>query len=256
MGFVFLGLHKSTASRIVFRVSKELATRLPVFPVESTVLNRMKSDFFSIAGFPNVVGAVDGTHVKIQAPSADEHLYVNRKGYHSIHVQMICDANLSIINCVARWPGSSHDSRILRQSVVHEAFEGGAIPGILLGDSGYQLKPWLLTPFINPTNEAHTRYNNAHTKSRNLIERCFGVLKRRFHCLHGELRMVPERACNIICAAVVLHNIARELALPDVEGPNSVAVYEEEEVPEQAGVDQDGSGRYIRQMIVENCFSK
>ena len=34
-----------------------------------------------------------------------------------------------------------------------------------------------------------------------------GMLKARFQCLH-RLRVSPERACNIIVACVILHNIA------------------------------------------------
>ena len=33
-----------------------------------------------------------------------------RKHFHSINSQIICDANLFLINVVARWPGSTHDS--------------------------------------------------------------------------------------------------------------------------------------------------
>lgn len=138
-----------------------------------------------------------------------EPLFVNRKGYHSINVQAICDAKIRLLNCVARWPGSTHDSRILVNSQIHDAFERGELQGVLLGDSGYPLKPWLLTPFLNPVSVSQARYNTAHAKTRNVIERCFGVLKRRFHCLHAELKMKPERVCNIICACVVLHNMAR-----------------------------------------------
>lgn len=48
--------------------------------------------FHEIAGFSNVIGAVDGTHVKIKSPFSDEHLYVNRKNhnYHSVNPQVFC----------------------------------------------------------------------------------------------------------------------------------------------------------------------
>lgn len=38
-------------------------------------------------GFPKVIGAIDGTHVKI-APKKNPESYVNRKGYHSIQLQV------------------------------------------------------------------------------------------------------------------------------------------------------------------------
>ena len=40
------------------------------------------------AGFPNVIGCIDGTQVKIQAPSENEEEFLNRKGFHSINVQV------------------------------------------------------------------------------------------------------------------------------------------------------------------------
>jgi len=63
---------------------------------------KTKQQFYSMAGFPNVIGCIDCTHVKVIAPSRNEYEYVNRKGYHSINVQLICDADLKILNCVVK----------------------------------------------------------------------------------------------------------------------------------------------------------
>jgi len=54
-------------------------------------------------------------------------------------------------------------------------------------------------------------YNSAHARTRNVVERCFGVLKSRFRCLDhsgGTLLYTPERACCIVTAVCVLHNFA------------------------------------------------
>ncbi len=77
-----IGVHKSTASRIIHRVSCVLSGRLPLYLTDVSTLNKVKVDFFDIAGFPNVIGAIDGTHIRIQALSTHEPLFVNRKGYH------------------------------------------------------------------------------------------------------------------------------------------------------------------------------
>ena len=45
-------------------------------------------------------------------------------------------------------------------------------------------------------------------KMRVLIEQTFGRWKRRFHCLHGEIMMAPDKVCTIILACAVLHNMA------------------------------------------------
>jgi len=50
--------------------------------------DRQKMKFYQKAGFPNVVGCINGTHVKIQAPSVNKHEYINRKNQHSVNVQV------------------------------------------------------------------------------------------------------------------------------------------------------------------------
>lgn len=90
----------------------------------------------------------------------------------------------------------------------------------LIGDSGYPLQPWLMTPFNNPQrNTPESRYNEAHVQARNCIERCNGVLKSRFRCLLKErvLRYSPERVGKIVNACAIMHNIciAANLELDD-----------------------------------------
>lgn len=49
------------------------------------------------------------------------------------------------------------------------------------------------------------------------MERGIGQLKRRFHVLHGEIRLAPEKAAKVILACGILHNICkiRNIALED-----------------------------------------
>lgn len=44
---------------------------------------------FEVAsGFPKTIGAIDGTHIRINAPKKNPTDYINRKGYHSIQLQV------------------------------------------------------------------------------------------------------------------------------------------------------------------------
>ena len=47
-------------------------------PTQQELINVM-GGFHEIAGCPNVIGAIDGTHIRIQSTPNDEHLFVNRK---------------------------------------------------------------------------------------------------------------------------------------------------------------------------------
>ncbi|XP_049430488.1 putative nuclease HARBI1 [Epinephelus fuscoguttatus] len=156
---------------------------------------------------------------------------------------------MTIIDLVARWPGSTHDARILRESALYQDFEAGRVTGLLLGDSGYPLKRWLMTPLIAPRTAQEHNYNMKHASTRNIVERCIGVLKRRFHCLHGEMRMHPERVCVVIAAAAVLHNICIKKRIPLPRQEDVVPEVDENPAP---AIPEDISGRLARNHIINN----
>ena len=171
------------------------------------------TDFYKIAGMPRVIGAVDGSLIPIRAPHDQEHLYVCHKGFHAINTMAVCNAHLSFSNLVCRWHGSVHDSAIFNTSMLHAHLEGeGEENGWLLGDRGYGIQPYLLTPFRpdSVSTQPQRRYQRAHVKTRNTIERAFGLWKARFRCLDasgGALQFKPSRCCTIITATAVLHNV-------------------------------------------------
>ena len=113
---------------------------------------KTKREFHALRGFPNVLGAIDCTHIEILAPEKQiEADYVNRKGRHSINVQAVCNARLEFINVFAAFPGRVHDSFIWNQSQIKLRLNEGQTNGWLLGNSGYPLERHLMTP-ISTTN--------------------------------------------------------------------------------------------------------
>uniref|UniRef100_A0AAY4B9B9 Putative nuclease HARBI1 n=1 Tax=Denticeps clupeoides TaxID=299321 RepID=A0AAY4B9B9_9TELE len=166
------------------------------FPGHRTT-RHLKEAFHRIAGirFPGVIGCIDGTYIPIIAPSINEGDYVNKRSVHSINVD---DAEYMISNVEAKWPGSVHDSQIFGESTLSERVARGE----------FIYSTWhLLTPYPDPEPGPQQCYNVAHCKTLARVEMTIGILKARFQCLRM-LRVTPERACDIIVACVVLHNIA------------------------------------------------
>ena len=247
-------VHQSTVCRIVKRVSVPLArkkNRFIKFPQGRNVQVAMQT-FHDIAAFPQVVSSIDCTHVRISNPGGEDALrFINRKGYHSINCQMTCTADLCFTSVVARWPGSAHDSRIFRESNLCTKFEQGQLEGLLLGDAGYPLLAFLMTPVNNPVTEPQRRYNRAHVLTRNTIERAFGVFKRRFAALHFGLRLKMETVFAVIVAVSVLHNIAifRNDIIENMNVPENIDE-QNEDLPNNNQVNIRGN--LVRQRIIQS----
>lgn len=212
------GVNQSTICRTVHKVSRaiaKLSSHYIKMPPESEISSCMAS-FYKLKKMPQVIGCIDGTHIPIIYPGGDNaELYRNRKGYFSINVQAICDSNSKFINLVARWHGSAHDQTIFNFSSIKQRFENNEFNGgILLGDSGYGCKRYLLTPYRNPNTLAQKRYNKAHCGTRVCIETTFGRWKKRFPILFNKSRIDIQNLLTIIVSTAILHNIAIELNDP------------------------------------------
>nr|CAI5836247.1 unnamed protein product [Callosobruchus analis] len=171
-----------------------------------------------------------GNHIAIISPPRDHPIYpagpyYNRKGYYSINVQLIVNAEGKILNVNARYPGSVHDSAVWQMSTINTFLGRNHLQENLyyhlIGDEGYPLTPWLLTQYAgNVTNNTpQGRYNSHLRRARNSVEKVNGILKGRFRCIlkHRTLNYDPIKSGKIINTCVVLHNVARHfnVAPPD-----------------------------------------
>lgn len=69
------------------------------FPQTLIEREQTKTRFFNQYHLPGCLGIIDGTHIALSAVTNDiEHAYVNRKGFHSINVQIVCDDRMLITN--------------------------------------------------------------------------------------------------------------------------------------------------------------
>ena len=141
-----LDIDQSTVvSRVVYSFCKSILLkkdRFVRFPFTVAEKNENKLKFYQMGSFPACILRIDGFHGNICTPFENENYFFNRKGFHSINVQAMTDANYKFANIVARWHGSTHDSFIFRTSDVHDYLRDNHTTlehGVVLGDSGYSL---------------------------------------------------------------------------------------------------------------------
>ncbi|XP_023934425.2 putative nuclease HARBI1 [Bicyclus anynana] len=224
------GMSQATVSRVCKQVALALVAKRAEWihmPHSEIEQDNVIAGFFSICGFRQVIGAIDCTHIRILKVGGNVgQYYINRKGYSSINVQVVSNANLEIMDIVARWCGSTHDSRIFNESPLKQRFEQSEFKGRLLGDSGFACTSYLFTPISQPNTEKEEMYNIAHSKTHNTVERCIKVWKQRFKSLLQGFKTKLDNTKVYIVALAILHNIAiqRQEQLDDVEEHDEVPV--------------------------------
>lgn len=251
----FHGVHKSTISRVIHGTTNDICNLRSQMIRRFDAISTTQSAFYGRTGFPEVTGCVDGSQIKISRPSVDNaDDFLNRKGFYSINCQFACDDQMRIIDVVARWPGSVHDARIFENSVLKFDMENSPTPGVLLGDNGYPCRRYIMTPLLNPMTRQQKLFNVRHKRTRITVERLFGILKRRFLCLHFGLRFSPERCCRVIIATSIIHNFI--LLFKDDESDSDVESEPNESEMEQSSphIIDESIGSRIRQNFIDRHF--
>lgn len=162
-------------------------------------------------GISAVIGAIDGCHIPIMQPHKNAIDYYNRKGFHSVILQGVCDNKKKFIDVHIGVPGRIHDARVFRnsplfQNIMHHNL---IAPNThLIGDCAYPLSTFLIVPFKNNGHLTieQIRYNQRLSSIRSIIERAFGLLKGKFRKLKY-LEMYNLSMINYaIASACILHN--------------------------------------------------
>ncbi|XP_052761883.1 putative nuclease HARBI1 [Mya arenaria] len=90
-----MGRDKATVCRVVKHVTEglvEMKDRFIRWPTRMDTRRNIMAGFADVAGIPNVIGAIDGSHVEITKPGpTEERPFINRKGRASINVMAVCD---------------------------------------------------------------------------------------------------------------------------------------------------------------------
>ncbi|KAJ4946113.1 hypothetical protein JOQ06_023788 [Pogonophryne albipinna] len=124
---------------------------------------------------------------------------------------VVCDGKGFFLN-TSGYPGSVHDTRVLKNSAIYKQALYPPSGFFLLGDGGYpcmEVPVALITPYREPLQgRVQSRFNQHHARARSIVERAFGMMKTRWRLLFFKALEVHHTFVpSVITACAVLHNI-------------------------------------------------
>jgi DDE superfamily endonuclease len=253
------GVCESSAMQAVRRVTLFLTNLAPVYIrwPRGERLDECKSGFFARAGMPCIVGAIDGSHIPIIAPSNHPEDYINRKGFHSVLLQAVVDHRKLFTDVYVGQPGSLHDARVLRKSplyhnantnITHFFQDSTAI----VGDAAYPSLRWIIPPFRDNGRLTATQrdFNHIHSSTRIIVENAFALLKGRFRKLKYVSMNSVDEIPSVVLSCCVLHNIC---ILGDDDSDIAVDDTDNDDQSPEEGT-EDVRGLDIRQRVVDFMY--
>ncbi|XP_071722452.1 uncharacterized protein [Rutidosis leptorrhynchoides] len=224
--FVVVKRRFQHSSHTIHKYFHEVLETIMEFIKEMIMPTTFDPNFDIPGSHKRAVGAFDGTLVHAIIPLDQQIAYRGRgKGKCYQNVLAICDFNMIFTYVYA---GVAHDSRVLGDILSNpdNCFSFPPPNKYYLCDAAYPSTRGFLTPYRNVrywlgdyrrrrATTKEEKFNHAHARIRNVIERAFGVLKARFPILD---KMAPydfnvQRDVVIACFAV--HNFIRKERIND-----------------------------------------
>lgn len=226
------GINQSSVSQITWRFIESMekrGLRHLKWPSTEAEMTEVKSKFEKMRGLPNCCGAIDTTHIAMCLPTVDNSndVWYDSENNHSMILQAIVDPDMRFRDIVTGWPGSVSESSALRSSGFFNLCEkgnrlsgkkiqlckGSELGEYIIGDVGFPLLPWLVTPYQGKhLSESKSEFNKRHFATRMVAQRALARLKEMWGILQGTMwRPDTNRLPRIILVCCLLHNIVIDM---------------------------------------------
>ena len=179
-------------------------------------------EFYRSWNFPDLVGAIDGKHVLIQAPLRSGSVHFNYKKNFSIVLMAVCDLKYRFTLVDIGDSGCQSDISVFANSFFGHAIENDMLnipklsplpnseicfPFVFVGDDAFGLKANMMKsyPSQNRTLEEKV-FDYRLSRARRIIENSFGIATARFRIFRRPMNAKVSTAKSVTKAVVGLHS--------------------------------------------------
>ncbi|XP_041366800.1 putative nuclease HARBI1 [Gigantopelta aegis] len=203
----------------------ELKNEVIVCPVDRGTWEEVAEEFLMRWNVPHAYGALDGKRVAIRKPPKTGTMYYNYKGFFSVVLMAVVDADYKFMWIDVGGFGSQSDAQIYNQSELKECLEDGSIglpppsllpndiqdfPYFLLGDDAFGLRTYLMKSYSGRQLTREEMIANYRiSRARRVVENAFGIMAQRWRVLLSTMQQMPVTVQTIVEACVCLHNFIR-----------------------------------------------
>jgi hypothetical protein len=161
------------------------------------------------------VGAIDGKHIAVKQPPGSGSDFYNYKRFYSVILFALVDGNYNFLYVNVGSNGRASDGAVFQNSALYKGFNENTLnvpeDHVVLGDSAFPLKPWLMKPY--PRKQATNRetvFNYRLSRARRIVENAFGILSWRFRVFLRSIELKLSTVDDVVLAACSLHNWLRQ----------------------------------------------
>ncbi|KAM4052977.1 putative nuclease HARBI1 isoform 2-T2 [Anomaloglossus baeobatrachus] len=193
------------------------------FPKSAVEWSQIADDFASHWQFPNCGGALDGKHIRITQPPNSGSYFYNYKGYFSIILMALVNANYEFITVDVGMNGRVSDGGLLEHTVFGQRLARSELPlppnsvncgnmnFVFVGDEAFPLQTHLLRPYPQSSLTPSRRvYNYRLSRARRVVENAFGIMSSRFRVFSKPINLKLASIDSVVLACCVLHNFLRK----------------------------------------------
>ena len=175
----------STVSRIINETSAVIWEKLSEYtrPLKSEIeWLRIADEFKNTWNLEHCIGAIDEKHICTENPPNSGSLYYNYKGFYSLMLLAICDANYNFTVLDVGQYGSNNDADVLANSLLGQILETNSLklpsppqlegcnynplPYYFVGDEDFPLSEIMMRPYPGKLEEPEKIFNYRLSRAR------------------------------------------------------------------------------------------
>ncbi|XP_063799950.1 putative nuclease HARBI1 isoform X1 [Pseudophryne corroboree] len=189
------------------------------FPTTVQEWKTIAEEFEQRWSLPNCGGVIDGKHVRITPPANTGYHYYNYKGFCSIVLMAVVNANCEFLYIDVGKNGAATDGGSFKQTVFYERLNSKTINlppveetkhglnFVFVADEAFTLHEHILKPYHQTgLRKEQQIFNHRLSKARRVVETTFGLLSSRFRIFHTAINLRVDKIDWVILACCILHN--------------------------------------------------